>query len=347
MDVAVVGGGFCGALVARKLQRQPDVAVTLVDRTPFFEYTPGVHRLVCDPGRDLTLSVPIQAFLPRARVVVGDVVQLTPGMVETEREQVSFDRAVVATGVIYPVLLDDATDVYTLTSVAEALALADALRDAGRVLIVGGGLIGTELAAELVEKMPHLHVTVVHSHDRLLERNPPSAARHAQRFLERHGAHVVLGEKVVDRHGDLFVTDGGREISADVAGWCTGIRRNPDFLGGLDEVLDERNAVRVNDFLQLPGYPHIYAGGDVTSIREEKTAQNAKRHARVIAKNIIQDGDGVRVAYRPRPTPMVISLGSRRGILSWHGRSMDGRLPGLLKKLIRWWTLRGYRRRAI
>ncbi|MFO8133094.1 MAG: FAD-dependent oxidoreductase [Thermoplasmatota archaeon] len=342
MDVAVVGGGFCGALVARKLQRQPDVAVTLVDRTPFFEYTPGVHRLVCAPNKNLILSVPYQRFLPRARVVVGDVVHLTPDMVETERERVSFDRAVVATGVIYPVLLDASRDVYTLTSVAEALTLAAALRDAGRVLVVGGGLIGVELAAELVEKMPHPHVTVVHSHDRLLERNPPSASRHAQRFLERHGAHVVLGEKVVDRHGNLFVTDGGWRISADVAVWCTGIRHNPDFLGGLDEVLDERNAVRVNDFLQLPGYPHIYAGGDVTNIREEKTAQNAERHARVIAKNIIQNNEP-KIVYRPRSTPMVISLGSRRGILSWHGRSMDGRLPGLLKKLVRWWTMRGSR----
>jgi len=347
MDVAIVGGGFCGALVAKKLQRHPGIQVTLVDRTPCFEYTPGVHRLVCEPGRSRTLSVPYQDFLPDAHVVIGDVVRMTPHVIETDSEQVRFDRAVVASGVIYPVLLDDATDIFTLTSAGEAMALATALRDADRVLVVGGGLIGVELAAELVEKMPHIGVTLVHAHRRLLERNPPSASRHAHRFLEHHGVRLVLEEKVTERHGGMYVTDGGRELAADVVVWCTGIQHNPSFLGGLDEVLDERNAIQVNRFLQLPGHPHIYAGGDVTAIEEEKTAQNAKHHARVIAKNVTKNDDASMAVYRPRPIPLVISLGSRQGILSWHHWSINGRLPGLLKKLVRWWTLRGYRRRII
>ncbi len=342
MDVTVVGGGFCGALVARKLDRRRDVEVTLVDRTPCFEYTPGVHRLVSEPERELPLTVPYRDFLPETDIVTGDVVRMTPHRVETRREQVRFDRAVVATGVTYPVLLDDATDVYTLTSVAEAAALADALRDADRVLVVGGGLVGTELAAELVDRLPGLEVTLVHSHDRLLERNPPSASRHARRFLEQRNARLLLGERVVDRRGGLFFTDAGRAVAADVVVWCTGIRHEPGYLAAMDGALDERNAVRVNRHLQLPGHPHIYAGGDVTDITEEKTAQNAERHAGVIAKNIVRSPAKLAV-YRPRSTALAVSLGGRRGILSWRGVSLDGRLPGLLKKLVRRWTMHRYR----
>ncbi len=347
MDVAIVGGGFCGALVARKLQQRPGVQVILVDRTPFFEYTPGVHRLVCEPGRSRMLSVPYRDFLPHADIITGDVVRMTPHVIETDSVQIRFDRAIVASGVEYPVLLDDTTDMFTLTSTGEAMALAAALRDADRVLIVGGGLIGVELAAELVEKLPRLHITLVHAHRRLLERNPPSASQHAGQFLERHGIRLVMEEKVVDRHAGMYVTDMGREIAADVVVWCTGIRHNPFFLDGLGDVLDERNAVQVNRFLQLPGHPHIYAGGDVTAIKEEKTAQNAERHARIIVKNVTKNDDASMAVYRPRPIPLIISLGSRHGILSWHHWSMDGRLPGLLEKLVRWWTMRGFRRRII
>lgn len=102
-------------------------------------------------------------------------------------------------------------------------------------------------------------------------------------------------------------------------------------------------AVRVNRYLQLPDYPHIFAGGDVTDVREEKTAQNAERHARIIAKNILRLGHKPLVAYRQRPTPLVISLGEGQGIVSWRGMSIDGWLPGALKKLVRWWALHGYR----
>ena len=65
---------------------------------------------------------------------------------------------------------------------------------------------------------------------------------------------------------------------------------------------------------------------------EEKTAQNAQRHARVIARNIDRYLRGQPpVAYRPRTGPLVISLGDATGILMFKDFVWVGRVPGALK----------------
>ena len=90
----------------------------------------------------------------------------------------------------------------------------------------------------------------------------------------------------------------------------------------------------------MPKYPHIYAGGDITEITEEKTAQKAKKHAHVIVKNIIAQMKGAELKpYKTGVSPLVISLGDLYGISQIDSAVLAGFGHGLLKKIIEWWTL--------
>jgi NADH dehydrogenase FAD-containing subunit len=44
MRLAIIGGGFCGAMLAREFKRRKDVEVMLFDRKSYFEFTPGILK---------------------------------------------------------------------------------------------------------------------------------------------------------------------------------------------------------------------------------------------------------------------------------------------------------------
>lgn len=336
--VVIVGGGFCGVSCARRLRGRADV--TIVSARPYFEFTPAVPRVLTDGGVKDSIRIPLQEALPKAQVVVGTCSRITPDTVFVGQQRIGFDYLVICRGVEYPVPLRDASRVFTVKDGQDALAAAPVLEVSRRVLIVGGGLIGTELAGELCTKM-ECEVTIVHPRESLIERNPSRASMAALRFLRKRGVKVVFGEKVVGRAGEHFLTDKNRTVDADICFWCAGIKSDAGFLSeAFAGVVTEQKTVAVNECLQVVGFPNVFAGGDVTNVQEEKTAQNAERHGHVIAGNIIRHaGEKPLARYHGHVGPLVISLGDWYGLFVWKGFVWSGVLPGLLKRAIEWWCL--------
>ena len=52
MDVAIIGGGFCGATIAKNLDKIKNINVTLFDKKPYFEYRPGLPKLLSNKDYD-------------------------------------------------------------------------------------------------------------------------------------------------------------------------------------------------------------------------------------------------------------------------------------------------------
>jgi NADH dehydrogenase FAD-containing subunit len=345
MKLVIVGGGFCGALIARILDKRKEIETTLVDKKTYFEYTPSIHKVVFDPCYRQKITVPYSYFLKYTRIVKSNFLEVTPEFVETEKERIYFDYLVISTGIEYPIFLENKKNVFALKSGIEAVKMSGSILEAECVLIIGGGLIGTEIAGELGTKTESKRLIIVHPHNRLIERNPEKASNYAQNFLEKRGVQIFFGEKVIDRKDGVFLTNKGRIIEADVGIWCAGIRCNPFFMKGFPEsVFTDKNALKVNKYLQLKGYSNIFVGGDINSIPEEKTAQNAEQHAHLIIKNLERlIKNRPLIAYKPRNGPLLISLGDLTGILTFRRFSITGLFPVILKKLVEWWVLKQYK----
>ncbi len=343
--LVILGGGFCGALIAKNLDNRRKMDATLIDKKNFFEYTPAVHRAIFKLDYQSKITVPFSNFLKHISVVTDDLIQATPQFVETRKEKFHYDLLVVSTGIDYPIFLENKNNVFTLTCCLDARVIHDKICNASRIIVIGGGLIGTEIAGELVTKSSKKEVVIVHPHDRLIERNPARASRYAQKFLEKHGAQIIFGETIVDHENGTFVTDKGKKIEADVAVWCGGIKCNPWFVKNFPKtIFTDRNALKVNEYLQLDAYPNIFVGGDINSVREEKTAANAERHARLIVENIDRTlKNKPLVPYKESKGPLVISLGDRDGVIVFRKLVLTGLLPGIIKHLIAWWVLRQYK----
>ncbi len=303
-------------------------------KTVFFEYYPSIPQLITEPDHESKAKLRLDSFLYDTKVVEEQVKKITPKYVETSEERYEFDYLVICTGADYPIRLENKEDVFTADSVVNAPEINERVVRSEKILIIGGGLIGVEVAAELAVATEK-EISLVHPHPRLIERNSVSASNYAEKFLEERDVDLIFEDRVI-RNEDVFYTEKGERIPADMAVWSAGLGFDGSFFQGFDDsVFDRNRGLNVDRTLRLEGYERIFAGGDITSIAEEKTGHNADRHAKLIYRNILRHFKGKKLSkYRKREFPLVISLGRRNGIFTFRSFSMVGPLPALSKKIL-------------
>src|SRR3989338_5693574 len=71
----IIGGGFAGSLLARKLESF--FKVTLIDTKDYFEFTPGILRTIVEPSHIRKIQVMHSHYLRKARVIRGEVKEVT------------------------------------------------------------------------------------------------------------------------------------------------------------------------------------------------------------------------------------------------------------------------------
>ncbi len=337
--VIVIGGGFAGSYVAQSLERYFEVI--LIDGKDYFEFTPGILRSIVKPEHMQKIQVLHTHYLRRARVILGCVREISDRYVIVGKEKLAFDYLVICSGSRYSVPFKE-SDLVVATRARHLRNCHHDLCRAKKVLIIGGGLVGVELAGEILWRYQHeKEIIIVHAEDKLIERNHLSAIRYAERYLQKKGVHILYNERVVGGKGKTYWTDKGRAIRTDIAFLCTGIIPNFDFLKKhFSRALNKLYQIKVNDYLQVIGTKNIFAAGDVTDRVEEKTAQNAQRQARIVVRNVFALEQGARLsAYHSKKTPLVISLGPYNGIFAHTSFTLTGFIPGMMKGAIERWQM--------
>jgi len=344
-SVVVVGGGFAGSYVAQSLEDY--FHVTLIDTKDYFEFTPSVLRTIVEPTHIKKLQVIHNHYLKSATVILKEVLGIQGDCVVLDDQSVPFDYLVINSGSAYNQPFKETK----LIGSARASTLRESnytIRKVSKILIIGGGLVGVELAAEIASHFPSKEVILVHSHATLIERFPKKAIRYVTGFLRDRGVKIILNERVIGHHGQTFVTSQGTQVVGEVAFLCTGIKPNSAFLKDqFKEAIAESGYIRVTDHLQLASniiYPNIFVAGDVVDTKEEKLAQGAELMANLVVHNIfcMERGRVMKKYSSPFTRPVLISLGKFHGVFVYGKWAVCGPLPALLKEAVEWKTLVRY-----
>ncbi len=329
--VVIYGGGIAGGILAKKLSR--DVRVTLVDPLDYFEVPMAMPRNLVLPAFANAAIVPFAEAMPKVEHLRARLIELSPegGLVEnTEGQQMIIQgtATVLSTGSRFPNELVRAHRGTGKEREAFYRRFHERLSFAQRILIVGGGPIGVELAGEISETWPEKTVTIIEAGPRLLGGTSAPAAAHAASVLAQRGVRIVTGERVqgVDRavKENVFAngkarTSTGRSILYDLAFWCIGGHPNTAYMRRhFPNTLTSEERIKVGSDLRVAAQERIFALGDITDLAENKMAFHIKGQVKVAEKNIraVLDGKAAPRAYKPRtgdPT-MVVTLGSRTGV---------------------------------
>jgi len=332
--VVIIGGGFTGSYTARILEKTFDV--TLIDTKDYFEFTPGILPTIVDPSCVKDVQVMHTHYLKKAKVVIGTVTKFTKEAVFLDKIKIPFDYLIISSGSKYNAPFKGG-DAICADRVDMLRGHARALRSAQRVLVIGGGASGVELTAEIACAHPEKKITLVHAMGRLLEKESEKVSRYAEKQLKKNGVKIIFNELITKgSKGDVFSTNKGRTVKADIAFLCVGITPNSEFIrNSFPKLVDRKGYVAVTDSLQLHGLKNIFVGGDVTGIKEAKTAQNALEHAKVIVNNVKRlEKKQSLLKYQPEKRATIISIGKWKGILCYRGFVLTGFLPRLLKTFV-------------
>ena len=322
--VAVIGGGYGGSAVAKALDSEADVV--LIDPRDAFVNAAGSLRALARPDWAGNVFFPFDTLLSRGEVIRERASSVDPeGVTLASGRRVEADYLVLATGSRYAYPAKPEAD-----SAAEALddlrRSHKELQSAERVLILGAGPVGLELAGEIREVWSDKEITVVDPAEQLLPGFRPEMREDLHRQLAERDVRLRLGTTLTappatgpGLAGTFTVaTADGDELTADIWFRAHGVRVDSDYLAdGRLTARTEDGRVPVTETLHVRGHAHVYAVGDLTDLAEAKMAGYAMQHAEVVARNIAAQlrGEEPTAAYRPAPDPMILlPLGMTGGV---------------------------------
>jgi len=312
--VLIVGGGFGGLYAAKELGRDERLEVTVVDRRNHFLFSPLLYQVATGAVSPGDIAQPLRSILRRQKnttVLLGEAVGIDAEqrtVTLADGGPIGYDSLIVASGSRFSYFGHDdwAKDAPGLKSLDDALEIrrriliafeaAEREHDPERrsewltFVIVGGGPTGVELAGALGEiardtlrrdfhsiDTADARILLVEAMDRVLPTYPPGRSASARRQLERLGATVRTGTRVVGLdHRSVSVEMAGgvtEQIPARTVLWAAGILVSP-FVEAVAKAAnaptDRNGRILVGADLTMPGHPEIFAVGDAAVLPWKK-----------------------------------------------------------------------------
>jgi NADH:ubiquinone reductase (H+-translocating) len=309
--VLVVGGGFAGAGVARRLERSlPGADVRLIAPDDYSLYLPLLPQVAAGVIPPRAAVVSLTTRLRRTTLVPGravgvdlDARRVVVTSITGEQEVLGYDRLVLAPGSVtkvmdLPGLREYGRGCKTLAEaeflrdhVMAQLELANASSDPAererrcRFVVVGGGYAGVETAANLqlmtaslVRRFRRLDPSdlrwhVVQHADELMPGLGTRLGDDSAATLRARGAQVDLSTGLVGMDEHAARLSDGRTLATSTVIWTAGVAPSP-LMGRLG-VPTQHGRLVVGADLAVPGHPEVFALGDAAAVPDLATGPDA------------------------------------------------------------------------
>lgn len=387
--IVILGAGFGGISVAETLTagKHADLDVTLIDRRNYHLFTPLLYHVAVGLVDPLHIVYPARALAARRHICfresITQQIDLVGRRVVTDEGEVPFDDLVIALGsqTNFFGMGEAQEHALPLKTMADGIAIRNRIIDAFEVAdlepdpearrewltftVVGGGATGVELAGGLYGLMHHVllkHYPTLHAEEvavvllqagaQLLPEWDPFLVQTSQQSLERRGVIVRLGARVVRVTPEFVELKGGERIRTRTVVWTAGVRP-ADVIAVLDVPKVSGGRLQVNEYLELPDHPGVFALGDVAGFLDPATGQpipalaaTAEQQGHAVGENLLRRARGLPMKpYQYRLIGNTLSLGRNDAALVVGGIKLRGFLAWVLWRAAHVATLRGWRNR--
>lgn len=319
--VVIIGGGFGGLTLAKKLKNK-NFQVVLLDKHNYHTFQPLLYQVATGGLESGSIAYPIRKVVQNYnefyfRLAHVERIDTEGKKVVADIGTIFYDYLVIATGSQtnffgneeiqrHSMAMKTIPQSLNIRSLVlenfEAALLTNDMKEQKALMnfvVVGAGPTGVELAGALAEMKRHvlpkdypdldirkMEINVIQGAGKVLDAMTEKSSKRAEEFLRKLGVNVWLNEQVVAYDGRVVGTRSGKTFEAETVIWTAGVK-GATIEGFEEAVIQRGNRMKVNEFNQVEGFADVFAIGDIASMIDEK---NPMGHP-MMAQPAIQQGD--------------------------------------------------------
>ncbi|TVY08512.1 NAD(P)/FAD-dependent oxidoreductase [Paenibacillus cremeus] len=344
--LVILGGGYGGLTVAKELLEgdvPSDTVIILVDRMPYqglkTEYYALAAGTVSD--KDIRVQFPVD---PRLILKYGEVLSVDPEqkLIRFENDEpLSYDWLVIALGCVDKYhgisgAQEFSHSIQTLSATRKTYQVVNDINPYGQVTIVGGGLSGVEVAAELRESRADLNIRILDRGASVLSPFPEKLQRFVREWMLEHDIELRSHIALCNLEGGILYNQ-QELIYTDMTIWTAGIQPSP-IVQNLNLPKDNQGRLTINEYHQLPSYNEIFVVGDCAALPFSPSGQAAEAQGKQVAEVLqaIWKNETPRLG-KIKLRGVLGSLGKKSGFGLMGKRTvMVGMVPRALKTGVLW-----------
>ena len=299
--VVIVGGGFAGLNLAKKLRKCNQYQVVLIDQNNYHLFKPLLYQ-VASAGLDPSdVSFPFRKVFRAKKNIffrMGRMLAVHPeqNRLETSNGSIHYDYLVIATGCVpnFFGIKDIEKYAWPMADVRDSLRIRNTMfynleramiapTDTDRqtmlnIVIVGGGASGVEIAGAMAEMRRYIvpkdypgvdialmHIYLIEGRDRLLANMSSKTSAGCLQVLKEKGVEVLLGISVTDYRDNQVYCSDGRVIRTANLIWTSGVKS--EVIRGIENSQKEhRGRILTDSYNRIKGFENIFAIGDVAFV---------------------------------------------------------------------------------
>ncbi|MCM4160652.1 NAD(P)/FAD-dependent oxidoreductase [Antarcticibacterium flavum] len=319
--VVIIGGGFAGITLTRKLLKE-DFQTVLLDRNNFHTFQPLLYQVSTSGLEPDSIAYPLRKITrssDRAFFRMAEVESIDPekNTIYTNIGEMVYDYLVIATGSktnffgnksieehgMWMKTVPQALNIRSLIleNLEQAVITDDPVKRKALLtfILVGAGPTGVELSGAIAElkrnivpqDYPDLNPDEMEIHlleglDRVLPPMSEEASAKAHKFLKELGVQVHLNTMVESYDGENVTTNTDRVFKSSTFIWSAGVTGAPVKGLNASALVEAANRYEVNVFNQVNGYENIFAIGDIAVMQNEEYPRGHP----MVAQPAIQQG---------------------------------------------------------
>ncbi|MBW2960533.1 NAD(P)/FAD-dependent oxidoreductase [Mesonia aestuariivivens] len=320
--IAIIGGGFAGMNLAKKLIKLQKFQVVLIDKRNYHTFQPLLYQVSTSSLEADSIAYPLRKVITKKKNAFFRLADVTSIDAEhhtifSDIGELVYDYLVIATGSktnffgnesveensMWMKTIPQALNIRSLIlENLEQAAITQDKKARKRLLnfvIAGAGPTGVELSGAIAEvrnniiprDYPDVDISEMRIHlleglDRVLPPMSEKASEKAEKFLKNLGVEVHLNTMVKDYDGQLVKTNTELDFETETFIWSAGVTGSPVKGLNASAIVDKANRYQVNVFNQIEGYENIFAIGDIALMQSE----NYPKGHPMVAQPAIQQG---------------------------------------------------------
>ncbi|UPO16547.1 NAD(P)/FAD-dependent oxidoreductase [Leptospira borgpetersenii] len=297
--IVVVGAGFGGLQVIKKLSQNNNLDITVIDKKNHHLFQPLLYQVATAVLSPADIAIPIRSLVGErlnVTVVLGEAtkVDLATKTVYYQNTSTNYDYLILSAGAKSSYFGNDHWEKYTigLKNLKDALRIRhkllisfekaelsgdpEVVKALLNYVIIGGGPTGVELAGSIAELSHQIirdefhtidpalsKITLIEAAPRLLTTFDPSLGEFTKKRLESRGVEVLTGTRVIDIN-ERGVQLEEKMITTQTVIWAAGVQANT-IASTLGVTLDRGGRVIVDEFCNIEGHPEVFVIGDIAN----------------------------------------------------------------------------------